>query len=154
MNLNSSQRVKSVRIISVNGVAVSGGFSLRRLESRELSVAAVEYEALLEQICSTSGCSDADTVAQQLYNQATDAMRAEIDNGNFASSVQTAAATQNINALLAVAVTTSDFSSVVLNVLGLSSIWYPDWENNIGKCINDGKSFEPAGLQQQEYYLD
>lgn len=137
-NLNiASQRVKSVRIISINGVAVTGGFSVRRLNSRELSVASVEYEALLEEICSTTDCTDADTVAQQLYDEATDAMREEIDNGNFALSVQAASAAENVDALLAVAVDTSDFSAVVLTLLGALSIWYPDWENS-GYCINDG----------------
>lgn len=149
-NLNSSQRVKSVRIISINGVAVTGGFTLRRLSSRELSSATVEYETLLEEICQTTGCTDADTVAQQLYNQATSTMKEEIDNGNFASSVKSSASSANVDALLAVAVETSDFSTVVLNLLGALSIWYPDWEGS-GYCINDGESLDRKHLHSIYY---
>lgn len=141
-NLNTSQRVKSVRILSVNGVAVTGGYSLRRLsQSRELSVAAIEYEALLEEICASTGCSDADAVAVALYDQATDAMKQEIDNGNFASAVQSDATTASISALLAVAVDSSDFSQVVLTVLGALSIFYPDWEDQSAYCSNDGQCY-------------
>lgn len=142
-NLNSSQRIAGVRILSINGVSVTGGFSLRRLESRELSVATVEYETLLEEICSNSDCSNADAVAEALYEQATDAMRDEIDSGAFASSVQAAASAENLNTLLSAAVQSNDFGAVVLALLGTiqTLIYYPDWENgSVGYCANDGAS--------------
>eukprot|EP00956_Cyclotella_meneghiniana_P037575 scaffold140773_cov63-Cyclotella_meneghiniana.AAC.2 len=117
-SLNSSQRVKSVNIISINGVLVTG-FSFRRLIVRNLSEATVEYEILLEEICSNDGCSDADTAAQALYKQATDAMREAIDSGAFATAVISDADSANVNALLEIAVASSDFSSVILNLVGL-----------------------------------
>jgi hypothetical protein len=145
LNLNSSQRVKSVRIISINGVLVDSGTTLRRLDSsRHLEVAIVEYEVLLEEICSSSSCDNADEVAAALYDKATDSMKAEIDSGKFATSVQQAASSSNVEALLAIAVDSSDFSEVVLEVLGGLSVFYPDWENN-SYCKNDGG--EPMYMQ-------
>eukprot|EP00956_Cyclotella_meneghiniana_P035396 scaffold114420_cov67-Cyclotella_meneghiniana.AAC.1 len=118
-SLNSAQRVNSVNIISINGVLVTGGFSHRRLIGRNLSEATVEYEILLEEICSNDGCSDAATAAQALYEQATDAMREAIDSGAFATAVRSDAVSANVDALLEIAVASSDFSSVVLNLVGL-----------------------------------
>lgn len=141
LNLNSSQRVKSVRIISINGVLVNSGTTLRSrsLESRNLEVALVDYEILLEELCSTSACSNVDEVANALYLKATDSMKAEIDNGRFVELVQQSAAAANVDALLAIAVESNDFSEVVLTIVGALSIFYPDWENQ-GYCKNDGKS--------------
>lgn len=68
-------------------------------------------------------------------------MKQEIDNGNFASAVQSDATTASISALLAVAVDSSDFSQVVLTVLGALSIFYPDWEDQSAYCSNDGQCY-------------
>jgi hypothetical protein len=139
-----------VNIILINGVPVSGGFLLRRLIGRNLSAVTVEYEVLLEEICSNDGCSDADTAAQALYAQATDAMREEINSGAFATAVQSDATSANVDALLAIAVESNDFSAVILNLVGALSIFYPDWVNS-GYCSNDGNN--PIYMDNSELWL-
>jgi hypothetical protein len=142
-NLLTSQRVTAVNIISINGVLVSSGTTLRNrlLESRNLEVAIIDYEVLLEEICSTSSCDDAEAAAADLYEKATDTMKTEIDCGRFASAVRDAASASNVEALLDIAVESSDFSEVVLTLLGVLSTFYPDWENG-GYCKNDGEYFD------------
>ena len=48
----------------------------------------VEYRIVIEAICSSSDCSDAVTVANQLYEQVTGDLRVAIDNGSVVSSLQ------------------------------------------------------------------
>mmetsp|Transcript_20570 Transcript_20570/g.42774 ORF Transcript_20570/g.42774 Transcript_20570/m.42774 type:complete len:639 (-) Transcript_20570:133-2049(-) len=134
VKLNSNQRVKSVKILSINGVPFNGSSS-RRLQDSAL----IEYEIILEEICSTSKCDDSQAVANALYQSVTQEMRASIDDGSLTTAiVQSAQASgADADALLAAAVESGDFGEVVTTIIGLLGDFYPDWSGG-GYCLNDG----------------
>ena len=65
-----------------------------------------EYELILNEVCGTIDCN---TIASALYDQVTSAISLEIDNGNFAVSLQAAANANGVDALASVSVTAGDF---------------------------------------------
>ena len=141
-NLNTSQRIIDVKIISIGGVKVTSTQRLRSLTGGTL----IEYEILLEAICATSSCDDSQEVANALYKQATDSMKAAIDDGSLATTLkQNAQAAGNADSLLTVAVDSGDFSPVIITILGLLTDFYPDWVGG-GYCSNDGN--EPFYMQK------
>ena len=95
----------------------------------------INYEILLEEICASITCDDAQEVANALYDLVTESMQKEIDNGKFTTALEAMA--EEVGESLQLAVESADFSAVVLKVLSLASIWYPSWTT--GKhCLNDG----------------
>jgi len=98
----------------------------------------VEYRIVIEAICSSSDCSDAVTVANQLYEQVTGDLRVAIDNGSVVSSIQETSSV--LATLLQDATASGDFSPVVIPILALLSKWYPDWRGASSVCLNDGKA--------------
>ena len=115
------------------------GTTLRRLESIRIlqTASTVEYELILEEICSTTSCEDSQAVANALYQQVTDELRQVIDSGAFTTMLQQNAQALSVDALLSTAVGSGDFGSVVVAILGLLTNWYPDWVRG-GYCVNDG----------------
>mmetsp|Transcript_25700 Transcript_25700/g.44898 ORF Transcript_25700/g.44898 Transcript_25700/m.44898 type:complete len:1663 (+) Transcript_25700:1-4989(+) len=144
-NLKTTQRLAEVIIISINGILVTGGsfsFNRRHLVSRKLDGHIdIEYEILLEELCGTQTCTNAQEVANAFYESVTVGMQREIDSGAFSETLEQKA--QEIGEILELAITSSDFSDLVVVILALSSIWYPAWTT--GKyCLNDG---------EQPYYM-
>jgi len=97
----------------------------------------------LEAICSTSDCSDAQEVANQIYEQVTDDLRDAIQDGTIVSSLQESS--DSLATLLATATTTGDFSKVVVPILALLYDWYPVWKGQSNVCKNDGN--EPTYMK-------
>ena len=142
-NLKATQRLTEVIIISINGILVTGGsfsFNRRHLVSRKLDGHIdIEYEIFLEELCGTQTCDDAQSVADAFYESVTVGMQREIDSGAFSETLEQKA--QGIGEILELAITSSDFSDLVVVILALSSIWYPAWTT--GKyCLNDGEQRE------------
>jgi len=114
-------------------------YMLRRLQRRLQSASLqVSYELEIEAICSSSDCSDAQTVANQLYEEVTGGLRDAIDDGSALSSLQGSSSV--IATLLDGAIITSNFGEVVVPILALLAVWYPDWRGQSGTCKNDGNS--------------
>jgi hypothetical protein len=109
---------------------------LRRLETPTT----LEYEIIIEAICSNGSCSneDAQSVANEVYKQVTDDLLAAINNGQMMQDVIAASSAEVAN-LLTAATITGDFSSLVLPLLSLLTEFYPDWTGNSETCLNDGK---------------
>jgi len=123
---------------------------LRRLSRKLQSSLLVEYEIIIDAICSSSDCSDAQTLANKVYEEVTGDLLDAIQDGTIVSSLQqtsTALAT-----LLQNASATGDFSEVVVPILALlASYWYPHWQGQTNTCKNDGN--EPTYMKIfQTYY--
>lgn len=105
--------------------------------SRELNAGLdIEYEIILEELCATLSCDDAQEVANLLYESVTDSMQAEIQSGAFATALETQATV--VGETLSIAVASSNFSAAVVQLLGIVSRWYPTWGNTGEYCQNDG----------------
>jgi len=127
---------------------------LRSLASRHLQQTQfeLEYEITIEQICS-NGCSDDEvqSVANELYRQVTDELKEAIDDGSMIQDIQTMSSSEVAN-ILATATITGDFSDLVLPLLTLLADYYPDWEGQSGKCLNDGKA--PRYMKKNGGYFE
>jgi len=142
---NSKIASCEARILKLNGISVSE-LDIQRnrlLRSRSLVYTTdelvVEYQVLLEAICTNPDCSDAQSVGNALYAQATGELKAAIEDGTFASGLKAAlSAETNINNLLDSAVLSGNFGEVVIPILNLLSHWYPDWVGGEIRCKNDG----------------
>ncbi|KAL7425734.1 hypothetical protein ACHAXM_000147 [Skeletonema potamos] len=140
---NSSITSCEVKILKVNGNSVGNLQRNRLLRSRSLAGGnlVVEYQMLLEAICTDSACSDAQSVGNALYTQATGALKLALQDGTFKSDLKTA-----LNASLEIATILDDallywnFSAVVIPILNLLSHWYPDWNSGEIRCKNDGNA--------------
>lgn len=138
-NLNTGQRLRSVTIISINGVLVDPGtntFTRRHLVSRRLEGDIdIEYEIALEELCSSQTCDNAQEIANTLYDSVTETMQEEIDSGVFENTLEATAAALGV--VFEAEVSQPIWSDLVVTVLALLSIWYPVWID--GKyCENDG----------------
>ncbi|KAL7524078.1 hypothetical protein ACHAXR_001742, partial [Thalassiosira sp. AJA248-18] len=112
----------------------------RRL-ARQLQALAdleVEYEMVIEAICSSSSCTNAQDVGNSLYNQVTNDLRAVIEDGSLVSNL--IASSSDISQILEAATASGDFSEVVIPILALLSDWYPDWRGGSNTCKNDGNA--------------
>lgn len=111
---------------------------LRKL-SRQLqpSNLLIEYELVIEAICSSADCSDIQTVANQLYQEVTGTLRVAINDGSVISALQTISS--DLNTLLENATVSGDFSEVVVPILALLAKFYPDWSGQSNTCKNDGQ---------------
>ena len=149
MDLRSTQRLKGVNILSINGIPVTDGqssslfsdiFGTRRLTSRILvgSIDA-QYEIILEQICATQTCDDAQEVANTLYEQVTVSMQREIESGAFENAMEVEAFKESL--VLELDVVEPEFENLVVTVLALLSVWYPTWKDG-QYCENDGNERE------------
>ncbi|EJK75304.1 hypothetical protein THAOC_02974 [Thalassiosira oceanica] len=142
-NLSPNQRIKEVIITSINGNPVNFRRGLAGAP-RELNAGlGIEYEIILEEICATSSCDNAQEVANQLYQSVTESMKEEIDSGAFAQALETQAV--EVGETLEIAVASSDFSAAVVELLGIVSRWYPAWGNTGDYCLNDGN--EPGYMR-------
>lgn len=114
------------------------GLRHRQLVSRALQGGGIdiEYEVILEQICADTDCSNAQEIADALYDAVTETMQNDIDSGVFAQIVTATAEEQG--AIVEVAIANSDFEDLVVLVLALASIWYPAWTTG-EYCSNDGE---------------
>jgi hypothetical protein len=144
-NANSSVKSCVVRVLKVNGISVEDPQRNRRLRSRSLVYTTdnlvVEYQMLLEAICTDSNCSDAQSVGNALYALATGELKDRLADGTFASNLKTdLSATAEVNALLDSAVLYWNFGNVVIPILNLLSHWYPDWNGGEIRCKNDGNA--------------
>jgi len=122
----------------------SSNTSLRRrgLTARQLQTTTeLEYEVIIETICSDGSCSndDAQSVANELYEQVTGDLLDAINDGSMMQGVIASSTTEVAN-LLTAATVTGDFSSLVLPLLSLLTEFYPDWTGNSETCKNDGKA--------------
>jgi len=123
---------------------------LRRLSRKLQTSLLVAYELVIEAICSTSDCSDAQEVANQIYKQVTDDLRDAIQDGTIVSSLQESS--DSLATLLATATTTGDFSKVVVPILALLYDWYPVWKGPSNTCKNDGN--EPRYMKVFATYYE
>jgi len=139
-NLLEGQRLQSVRIISINGQAVTGTtnefFPSRRLASRRLDQHVyIEYEIILEELCGTGDCNDAQEAANKLYDSVTSSMQQNIDSGVFEQMLEQSAA--ELNVILDASVLDHDFEHLIVQILALLSSWYPTFTQG-QYCENDG----------------
>ena len=143
-DLRSDQRLKEVNIISINGVLVEPGtetFFRRRLQSActwtdgDNTSLCIEYEILLEELCSSDHCYNAEDVANTLYDQVTTDMQQEIDSGVFELELEKTALSNQI--VLDLEVDNPNFEELAVLVLALLSSWYPTWKDG-SYCENDG----------------
>ena len=101
----------------------------------------VEYEIVIEAICSSSDCGNPQAVqdiANAVYDQVTGNLREAIDNGSLVSSLR--AGSSDLSDLIEVATESGDFSDVVIPILALISKWYPAWGGQSNACLNDGNA--------------
>lgn len=148
-DLRAGQTLVGVIIISINGILTTGqtSFARRHLESgdshsesirisrrlEEESELDIEYELLLQEII-TPGIDPQD-LANKFYESVTESMQEQIDSGALVTKLELTA--EELDVVVELAVSNSDFSQLVLVVLNLVSIWYPAWTS--GKyCLNDG----------------
>ena len=113
------------------------GLTARDLQQSQFEL---EYEIIIEKICS-NGCSDEEvqSLSNELYEQVTDELKEAIDNGSMMQEIRTLSSSE-IAILLETATMSGDFSDLVLPLLSLLSDYYPDWEHQSGKCLNDGSA--------------
>jgi len=118
--------------------------TFRKLRTLQTSSLVIEYELILELICGTSDCSDAQQVANGVYEKVIGDLKGAIDDGSMISSVQesllslSSELADNVATVLQQATVTGDFSPVIIPILALLSEWYPDWSGGSHKCLNDG----------------
>ena len=126
-------------ILSLVQDFVSQRNRLRRLSLQlQSSVLVVEYKCVIVAICSSSDCSDAQDVANQLYEQVTGNLRDSIEDGSVVSSLQ--ATSSEFFTLLENATILGAFSEFAVPILALLSDWYPDWSDGSNACLNDGNA--------------
>jgi len=95
----------------------------------------IDYDMVLEEICASSACDNAQEVANALYDSVNEFMQEEIEGGKFATALEDMAKT--LGQTLELTVEGNVLGEVVFSVLGLVSTWYPSWKQ--GKhCLNDG----------------
>ncbi|KAL7531087.1 hypothetical protein ACHAXR_003831, partial [Thalassiosira sp. AJA248-18] len=125
----------TIRVTEFNNQALRRRLS-RRLQNENLLV---EYEIILEAICSSDGCNAADvqSVANTLYAEVTGDLKKAINDGTLVSTLQ--ASSSSVGTLLENTVTTGDFSAIVVPILTVLSKFYPDWTGRSGSCKNDGE---------------
>lgn len=122
-----------VNILEAN--CASSASRRRRLLSLDLLV--IEFELVIEAICSSSSCADAEAIANDIYSQVTGELKAAIDGGSLVDDLR--AVSGDLDTLLGTASASGDFSDVVVPILALLSVWYPDWGHQKHTCRNDGK---------------
>jgi hypothetical protein len=132
-------------LLKVNGVKKEDLERNRLLRSRrslvDLSNLVVEYELKIFAICSNADCTDAEAVGTQLYTTATGDLKAALQDGSFVAAVKAdISATNEVNTILDNAGITWDFDALVIPLLGLSNLWYPDWHSGEIRCKNDGNA--------------
>ena len=151
-NLNSDQRVKEVKIVAINGVPVDQA-SLDFRRHRQLEGTGdeldIDYELIMEEICATDACDNAQEVANAFYEAVTTEIQEAVDSEDFAEAVEAEAAALNV--ILDVAVASSNFSEIVVALLNIiiEDSFYPDWKSQSGSCLNDGK--EPKYMKKGGY---
>lgn len=143
-NLNSDQRVKEVKIIAINGVPVDQASLGRVRRRRQLEGTGdeldIDYELIMEEICATDTCDNAQEVANAFYEAVTTEIQQAVDSEEFADAVEEEAS--KLNVILEVAVSSSNFSEIVVALLNLiiEDKFYPDWKSQSGSCLNDGEA--------------
>lgn len=134
-----------IKIVKVNGISVDNLQRNRLLRSRRslttLSDLVIDFEFVLQAICTNSACSDAQTVGNQVYTQATGDLKDALQDGTFLLGLQDdLSASTDIVAILDAADLSWGFADLVIPILNLSNFWYPDWNSGDIGCKNDGNA--------------
>jgi len=135
-----------VKVVSLNGNTVRA--RARQLQTTSTLVA--ELEVILEAICFSTDCEDPtaiQTIANTVYDSVEGDVLEAINNGSLVSTLQSSSA--DAATLLANAVASADFSEAVVSLLALLNEFYPDWQTQSGKCLNDGNA--PVYMQKGNY---
>ena len=90
----------------------------------------IEFELIIEAICTSSDCTDAAVVTNlgsTIYNQVTGDLKAAIEGGSLISALKLSS--DDIAELLNTATVTGDFSEIIIPILSLITKWYPGKRN-------------------------
>ena len=135
--LNSTKTQScTVNILSVDCKKGRRLLSLRQLNTSNL---VVNYEILIQAICDTSDCSNAEAIGNALYKQVSDNIINTVKSGTLVDKLK-ASSSANASIFQSVTSTESQFKPVFIPILA-SFVWYPDWSGNSGKCLNDGTNY-------------
>ena len=131
----------------------------RRLRSRrslqtDISTLLIEFEVVLQAVCNTD-CSNAETVGNLLYTQATGELEDALEDGTFINAVvDDLGAYSSLQTILTSASVSWSFEDVIIPILQLASEWYPDWDSGETRCKNDGEAPAYMSIGSSWWYLD
>ena len=112
----------------------------------------LNYQVLIEAICN-SACSNAETVADDLYTEITSKLQTAISDDTLLNAIITASSGDSeVATLLQAASVTGDFAEVVIPILDVLSEYYPDWAGTSETCKNDGKA--PRYMKKNGGYFE
>lgn len=120
-------------VLSVNGQSLTSRLRKRSRSLQDNGSLILAFEIALDAICTTLGCSGAETIGRTIQAQVTDDILAAIDDGSFLETVRLAS-TASLRVLLSSAVAKGNFEEIAAAL----SDWYPDWRGSSNSCFNDG----------------
>ena len=125
--------------------------------SRKLASSSIDFEVIIQALCSTTDCSDVQAMVKQFAEAVEEAVCTSVEQGTLDSAIMANAENSEVVSLQNLVVGAGDISDVTftlppdLAAALASRKWYPDWEGSRVTCKNDGN--EPTYMSLNPLWL-
>lgn len=118
----------------------------RRLSHGDIEDLAVEFKMIIDVVCGSSACTEANDLANDLYNQVTNHLIAAIEDGTLESNLQEISG--GISSLLEAVIESGHVEDAEVSISeehgdsepDSNSDWYPDFSGGANVCKADGRA--------------